>query len=232
MGGAGALPFIQGELEVLFTLMEDDRDRYLAECHFQADGLPAYVIHFLGIDSERKPWTIELIRCGLAIGNIAYMWYKEQFRRVRPSTICPGLVPPFGPPRHPSFPSGHSFLGHFIALLLLDLPGVAAFYGEDPGPLLPPDDPARPRGLRPRAGRQVTLNEVRSNLPFGGPLLWLANRLGVNRERIGVHYPSDTAASRWLAGSIWGGLTYREAGIECPALHAVMRQAAAEWVRS
>ena len=159
------------------------------------------------------------------------MYYKQQFRRVRPSTLCPGLVPPFGPPRHPAFPSGHSFLGHFIALLLLDIPGVAAIYGEDPGPLLPPTDPNRPRGLRARVGRQVTLNEVRSTLPFGGPLLWLANRLGLNRERIGVHYPSDTQASRWLAGSIWAAVTGLSGFIDCPSLRAVRRHAAAEWIR-
>jgi membrane-associated phospholipid phosphatase len=230
--GPNPVAFIQAELEELFIMMEDDRDRYLAEAHFQADGLPAYMIHFLGIDSQRRPWTLELMRCGLAIANLVYMYYKAYFRRVRPSFICPGLVPPFGPPRHPAFPSGHSFAGHFLALLLLDIPGVAAIYGEDPGPLLPPNDPLRPRGLRARIGRQVTLNEVRSNIPFGGPLLWLANRLAMNRERIGVHYPSDSAASRWLAGAVWAALTNRAGFIDCPTLRAVMRQAAAEWVRT
>jgi membrane-associated phospholipid phosphatase len=73
---------------------------------------------------------------------------------------------------------------------------------------------------------------VRSTDTFVGPLLWLANRMAVNRERIGVHYPSDSAASRWLAGSIWAALTDREGFIDCPTLRAVLRQAAAEWVRS
>ena len=134
-------PFITSEIHELIDLMEDDRDRYLAEINAQADGLAAYFISFLDIDSERRPWTIELIRCGLAIGNIAYMHYKQYFRRVRPSTICPGLIPPMGPPRHPSFPSGHSFLGHFIALLLLEIPQVAARYGEPTLPEPPFPDP-------------------------------------------------------------------------------------------
>ena len=38
---------------------------------------------------------------------------------------------------------------------------------------------------------------------FYSPLLWLAQRLGKNRERLGVHYPSDTFGSRHLAGAIW-----------------------------
>ena len=110
-------------------LMQDDRDRYLAEIDVQADGLADYVIAFIGASQARRPWTIELVSCGLAIGNLAYMYYKSHFKRVRPSTLCPGLVPAFGPPEHPAFPSGHSFLGHLIALLLLEIPALRQRYG-------------------------------------------------------------------------------------------------------
>jgi hypothetical protein len=216
--------FITVELERMFTMMEDDRARYLDECNVQADGLAGYVFALLGIDAERKPWTIELVNCCLAIGNIVYMYYKEQFRRARPSRLCPGLVPPFGPPRHPAFPSGHSFLGHLIALTLMEIPEVAKSYGEDT---------AGTSGVRSRVGRQATLDEVRSTAyVFNGPLLWLADRLARNRERIGVHYPSDSAASRWLAGSIWDGLMHGEVTIACPTFDRVLAFAKAEWVNS
>jgi len=200
-------PFILDEIAELFDLMEDDRDRFMAEINSQADGLAAYFISFLGIDGERRPWTIELIRCGLAIGNILYMNYKQHFRRVRPSTIAPGLVPPFGPPRHPSFPSGHSFLGHFIALLLLEIPQIEERFGEPKTPGVPASgstgavDPIGPL-IKPK------LKDVMSTTyQFTGPLLWLGDRLAKNRERAGVHYPSDSLASRWLAGAIWSLLT-------------------------
>ena len=85
----------------------------------QAEAGPDYIVAFIGATGA-FPWTMELINCGLAIGNIAYSYYKQQFKRVRPSSLCPGLAPPFGPPAHPSFTSGHSFLGHLIALLLLE----------------------------------------------------------------------------------------------------------------
>ena len=45
---------------------------------------------------------------------------------MRPSTLSPGLVPPFGPPRHLAFPSGHRSWA-FIALLLLAIPGIASY---------------------------------------------------------------------------------------------------------
>ena len=124
-----AWEFIRGEIEQLQMLMQDDRERYLAETDVQADAGTGYMIAFIGASQARHPWTIELLNCGLAIGNVVSSYYKQYFRRVRPSVLCPGLVPPFGPPAHPAFPSGHSFLGHFMALLLLEIPALRQRYG-------------------------------------------------------------------------------------------------------
>ena len=231
-----ALQEIKLEIEQMFDMMEDDRDRYLAEINAQADGLPTYVLGFLGLDADRRPHTIELINCGLAMGNMFYMYYKEVFRRVRPSTIAPGLVPPFGPPRHPAFPSGHSFAGHFIALLLLEIDELAELYGEL-------DDKTGQRGKPP-------LKTYMSIIPCNGPLLWLADRMAKNCERAGLHYPSDLLASRWLAGAVWK-LLFSDAKslavakppnaehdllesdlINVPTLRRVLAMARAEWARS
>jgi len=209
---------VRAEIEELQQLMQDDRQRYLPEAEQQADGVDDYFIHFLGASQGRHPWTIELIACGLAIGNVAYMYYKGYFRRVRPSLLCPGLVPPFGPPAHPSFPSGHSFLGHLIALLLLEIPGLAHRYGlfeagdGSPG-IMPDQDTLDGRG------------EVES------PLLWLAQRLAKNRERIGVHYISDSTAGRHLAAAIWWAMLHEPDAdrISCPTLEWVIQRAIPEW---
>jgi membrane-associated phospholipid phosphatase len=223
---AGAWSFIQGELSQLQMLMQDDRDRYLAEIDVQADGLADYVRSFVGISQARHPWTVELISSGLAIGNIAYMSYKAKYKRVRPSALCPGLIPAFGPPMHPAFPSGHSLLGHLLALMLLEIPPIAARFGVF--------DPARigDPGTRPTAPMLKTRAEISS------PLLWLAQRLAKNRERLGVHYPSDSYASRHIAAGIWQRLwpdppatagDPQPVTIDCPTLMAVWRKAAAEW---
>jgi hypothetical protein len=247
--GTPPLTEIQNEIDTLFRSMEDDRATYLGEIDAQADGLANYIMSFLWADSERRRHTVELIRCGLAIGNIFYMSYKAYFRRVRASTICPGLVPPFGPPRHPSFPSGHSFLGHFIALLLLEIDEIAAIFGEIV-PAIPAGQPAPlpTVGQIPPMRGQAELDRVMSTAyQFNGPLLWLGDRLGKNRERAGLHYPSDSAASRWLAGAVWALLTMDSTQlaaatppgavnqvaaddlISCPTLRKVLRAAAAEW---
>jgi membrane-associated phospholipid phosphatase len=230
----GAWQAIKAEIDQMFDMMEDDREKYLAEINAQADGLPAYVISFLGIDSDRRPHTIELINCGLAMGNMFYMFYKEVFRRVRPSVVAPGLVPPFGPPRHPAFPSGHAFAGHFLALLLLEIPEIAAVHGEP---------------VENRPGRKPTLKEVMSDHVFKSPLMWLAARLAKGRERAGIHYPTDSLGSRWLAGAVWK-LLFSDAGslreakppnarrdlkesdlINVPTLRRVLAMAKAEWAR-
>lgn len=200
-------------------LMQDDRERYLEESEAQADGVPDYVISFIGADRSRHPWTVELISCALAIGNIAYMAYKNRFRRVRPSFLCPGLVPPFGPPGHPAFPSGHSFAGHLVALFLLEIQSLAERYGVF-------RKAARQPGVRPGKTTLATTKEVNS------PLIWLAQRLGKNRERIGVHYFTDTTASRHLASGIWWALIHEPdpaQRIHCPTLLDVLRKARAEW---
>jgi hypothetical protein len=219
VGPGPASDRIQAEIEELQMLMQDDRDRYLAESEMQADGLADYVIHFIGASGGRHPWTLELISAGLAIGNIAYMYYKAYFKRVRPSFLCPGLIPPFGPPAHPSFPSGHSFLGHLIALLLLEIPGIVQRYGIFGAVAGAP-------GRTPNQGELAGIGEITS------PLLWLAQRLAKNRERIGCHYASDSSASRHLAAGIWWALLHEanaDDQIVCPTLHTIILRATSEW---
>jgi hypothetical protein len=215
---------VRVEIEQLKQLMEDDRERYLLEIDVQADGLAGYFYSMLGVSAARRPWTVEYINCGLALGNIAYMHYKNRFKRARPSLLCPGLVPPFGPPGHPSFPSGHSFLGHLIALLLLEIPAICQRYGQftgndgSPGKAIDPETPPR--------------NPLYGSAPRRSPLLWLSQRLAKNRERLGVHYTSDSMGSRHLAAAIWRALlheTDEEKAISCPTLRSVLAKATAEW---
>ncbi|QIE55523.1 phosphatidic acid phosphatase [Pikeienuella piscinae] len=260
-----AWTFIKTELERMRFQMEDERLIYLDEADAQADGIHDYLIHFIGADGSDHPWTIELIRTGLSIGNLVYLAYKSYFNRVRPSFLMPGLAPPFGPPEHPAFPSGHSFLGHFIALLLLEIPGIhqrlGVFDSLDGAPgrrpewedvLVsatlslppPPKEDEQPKkecsekkkeqpvkGVAPPKGTRRTPRNGNS------PLLRIAERLAVNRERIGVHYRSDTTGGRHLAAGVWdalmpvdvqGGNPNRKP-IPCPTLLTTLDRAKAEW---
>lgn len=241
---------IRSELELLRIYMEDDRSHYLAEAQVQADGLSNYIIHFVGASSVSHPWTLELIKAGLSIGNIAYMSYKAFFKRVRPSLLRPGLVPPFGPPAHPAFPSGHSFLSHFIALLLLEIPGLYQRLGVCRGirhdhnhSMEEAGHPEKSHPLSMTDGRLLERpcwSDLRGRRAIASPLLSIAHRIAVNRERIGVHYPSDSSASRHLAAGIWDAIMPGGRGnrhfknnhgkpIESPTLQTILAHAKSEW---
>jgi membrane-associated phospholipid phosphatase len=58
-------------------------------------------------------------------------------------------------------------------------------------------------------------------------LMGIALDVAVNRERAGLHYPSDTKAGRELAGQIFGILTR-----ECPLFQSTLMAAKGqEWPR-
>lgn len=238
-----ARALLQRDMAELQDLMRDDRERYLAEAQSQSASLAVFFTHLLGMDPAAKPWTRELMDCAAAIGNLVKMHYKSVYRRLRPSTLCPGLAPPWGPPQHPAFPSGHSMVAHLMALFLLRIPYLHRRFGVlDPGTGL---------GREPRLddfvhapGGAARPHDYGANMR--SPLLWLAWRLAHNRERIGVHYPTDSRASRLLAAavcaSIWSrdeaGRRYRFepagrdvtlAPIRLPALQSVLDKAIAEW---
>lgn len=204
------------ELDNLQNQMQDSRAMYRGEALAQSEGITNYFIHLMAIDVSMKPWTVELMRCALAIGNVVYMYFKSAFRRVRPSRLCAGLVPPFGPPQHPAFPSGHSFLGHFIALLLMEIEPVAQRFGLG-------------MGGEGRLGRKPTRIEMLVE-PWNadGALLWLALRLAQNRERMGLHYPSDGTASRHLATGVWNAI-FNDGNLQAPTLQRILKRARAEW---
>ncbi len=210
-------------METLKHYMEDDRQSYLVESDIQADGLTDYLIHFLGINSFDHPNTLQLIDVGLALGNVIYMSYKAFFKRVRPSILRPGLTVPFGPPAHPAFPRGRSFLAHLISLFLCEIPGIADRYGILPEGASPGDG-----GLlnKPQSGDLDGRKVIKS------PLFTIAQRIAVNRERIGVHYPSDSYASRHLAAAIWERLMKPKDDpdrIDCPTPDTIIAHAKSEW---
>lgn len=217
---ADARAAIDRDLIQLVDLMRDDRARYLEETAMQSGQIAPYFIHLLRMDPSARPWTVALMNCASAIGNLVKMQYKAHYRRVRPSTLCPGLVPPWGPPRHPAFPSGHSTVAHLTAMFLLSVPGIARQLGIF--------DPGAPRGRAPRPQDMAAAYGVDQR----SPMLWLAWRIAKGRERLGLHYPTDSAAGRRLAVLLWQALGLAEghaATITVPALDQVRRMAQAEW---
>lgn len=159
---------IEQELEELRVLMENERQRYLAEIVAQANSAEAWWLGMLGITRSSKPHTFRLIAAALRIGEYVGMYFKNVYRRVRPSVLAPGLQPPFGPPGHPSFPNNHCLQGSLVSRCL--------------------------EAVTPQDGGQSI---------YQHQLEWLAWRVGVNRERAGLHYRSDTRAGHAIASALF-----------------------------
>jgi len=217
-----AFTVINGELDELVDLMRDDRMRYLEELSLQSGQIVPYFVHLMGMNPATKPWTMELMNCASSLGNLVKMQYKSHYRRVRASFLCPGLTPPWGPPQHPSFPSGHSTVAHLTALLLLSVKGIAQRFG------IYETDNNRTVANVGRAPRIGDMLSEAYGVDQRSPLLWMAWRIAKGRERLGVHYPSDSAAGRRLAFLVWEQCVFDD-NIPVPALKTVLARAQAEW---
>jgi membrane-associated phospholipid phosphatase len=109
---------VECELDYMRQMMEQYRATYLAEICEQQDRAPAYWTGLIGMNRSQHPNSFLLLNVALRTGELVAMHYKNLFMRPRPSTLMPGLVPPFGPPGHPAFPSGHATQSMLMSLCL------------------------------------------------------------------------------------------------------------------
>ncbi len=122
---------VTDEIHALLALMADDRDRYMPEILAQADGAALYWLQLLNLGGGEKPGTHAVIAYAQRVGEMVALHYKNKFTRVRPSALCPGLLVPFGPPRHPAFPSGHALTGHLTSALLRKIQALEDYKGNE-----------------------------------------------------------------------------------------------------
>jgi membrane-associated phospholipid phosphatase len=114
-------------------------------------------------------------------GLFACQYWKNQYKRVRPAQLFPGLLPPIATPGHASFPSGHATQARLVFRCLLSVLPTAPFAGTGTGTA----SLARMFGF---AGEQ------------------LAQRIARNREIAGLHYPSDSRGGQLLADKLFDNI--------------------------
>jgi membrane-associated phospholipid phosphatase len=197
---------VAAELVELAELIEY-RPAVMAEASAQLDA-PGVIDYFRGVlnfTPSSHPYTHGLARVGIRIGEFQVMHYKARFNRPRPSTLSPALMPPIEVPGHAAFPSGHATQSHLTALCLAAVMPAAANQAVD-------------------SNNAVILDPV-TGLPDPavGPLQRVAERISRNREVLGLHYPSDSAAGKLLAEQTFLLLK------ECQTVKDIIALAAAEW---
>jgi membrane-associated phospholipid phosphatase len=77
-------------------------------------------VALLNLSRGRTPWTLRLMFLASRLAELVVMRAKLFYDRPRPSHVCPGLCPPYGPPSHASFPSGHAMQSFLVSYCLTD----------------------------------------------------------------------------------------------------------------
>lgn len=180
---------IDKELKQLVELIEY-RSGVMSEALAQRENPWAYYRGIFMSDTWSAPYTRDLLEIALRVGQFVVMHYKREFKRPRPSQYSPALLPPIDVPGHASFPSGHATEAYLISACLEKVMPPAASTPPPPPsmgvPPVPPED--------------------------ASPLKQLAQRIARNREVLGLHFPSDSAAGKLLAQKSFALL------MECPTI--------------
>ncbi len=118
--------------------------------------------------------------------------------------------------------------------MLLEIPGIQQRFG-----VLKTGNSAGDGNLL----RKPEWKDLTTRKSIESPLMTVAQRIAVNRERIGVHYTSDSYGSRHLAAGLWDALMNRPIEnesvippgdkqietINCPTLNTIIEHAKSEW---
>jgi membrane-associated phospholipid phosphatase len=163
---------VEDEIAGLAIAAANERADALGEILSQANEFISYFLNLLTANPGAYPQTTKVLSIASQIGTFVAMYFKGQYKRPRPSQLCPALLPPLQVPGHASFPSGHSTQAHLMALCMGEI-----FDG------LP-------------AAQKPQMQPMRDDLKV------LADRIARNREIAGLHYPSDTAAGVVLANQV------------------------------
>jgi membrane-associated phospholipid phosphatase len=187
---------VASELAQLAALV-DYRGGVLSEALLQVNGIDNFFRGILSFTPGSHPATYGLVLIALRVGEFQVMHYKARFDRPRASTLSPLLMPPIEVPGHAAFPSGHSTQAHLVALCLAEV--MPAAMSKAANPATGNADPAL------------------------GPLQRMAERIARNREVLGMHYPSDSAAGKLLAELSCPLL------MKCKTVSTLVERAQSEW---
>jgi membrane-associated phospholipid phosphatase len=196
---------VQDEIDELVTLI-DYRPAVLEEALTQRLDIVEYWSGLLMFGKSSHPNTYLLARLAIEAGSFFAMHFKaQQYKnpnsgamegpRPRPLQLCPWLMPPIPVPGHASYPSGHATQAALLSGLL---------------------------GKVMKA--QVTQQLPQTPSGTASLLDKLAERVARNREVLGLHYPSDSAAGKSLASQVLNQVLLKSGEI-----NQVIAGAGAEW---
>jgi membrane-associated phospholipid phosphatase len=112
---------VPSEISQLVIAASNERADALAEILSQSDEFISYFLNMMTARPGAYPGTTRVLGVASLVGTFIAMYFKNLYKRPRPSQLCPALLPPIEIPGHASFPSGHSTQAHLMALCMNDV---------------------------------------------------------------------------------------------------------------
>jgi membrane-associated phospholipid phosphatase len=118
---------VSAEIDDLVRAAQDERSDALGEILGQSNEFISYFMNLMTTAPASYPKTARVLNAAGQVALFAVMYWKDFYKRPRPSQLCPALLPPIAVPGHASYPSGHSTQAHLMALCMGQVfSGIAA----------------------------------------------------------------------------------------------------------
>lgn len=98
-----------------------ERTKRLSEILAQDIDFQSYFVAQMGISKTSHPDTYLVLKMAARLGEMVMVVQKSSHNRARPSSLYPLLFPPVPVAEHAAYPSGHSLIGHLMALAIMEI---------------------------------------------------------------------------------------------------------------
>ena len=106
------------EIDLLVRAARDERAEAMGEILSQDVEFISDFMALLTITPGSHPQTYRVLHIGSLSARSRSCYFKDRYKRARPSHFCPALMPPIPTPGHSAYPSGHATQAFLMALLM------------------------------------------------------------------------------------------------------------------
>ena len=122
---AGSIPapaaVTQAEIDELLILAVTERPEAMGEIVNQHSNQQNCFMQLLMMNSGSHPLTFTALKYTARVAETVMMFFKDKYKKARPSQVCPMLYPPLPVPGHAAYPAGHACIAHMTAKCLIDV---------------------------------------------------------------------------------------------------------------
>ena len=111
----------QAEIDELLILAVTERPEAMGEILNQHQNQQLCFMQLMMMSNTSHPATFTALKYTARIGEAVMMYFKDKYKKARPSQVCPMLYPPVPVPGHAAYPAGHAVIAHMTAKCLTEI---------------------------------------------------------------------------------------------------------------